>query len=243
MENRQQIEQELQEIGVNIAGFNAINPYRAPAGYFDNLPENLLAHVKTEIFLQSAGAESFKVPAGYFEGLATNVLGKINAAAELNEVRSELEEIAPLLNTMSREEVYKFPQGYFDTVDFAGKAIAKKEGKVVTLRIARKWMQYAAAAVMAGVLVTGAFMFTNDGPKRDDGNIVTSAINTVSEGDLEQYLDNPEHFVAAPAATSFATESDLAYVKTNIQQLSDDELNQYLKENAEPFEAPVSEKE
>lgn len=243
MENRSQIEQELAEIGVNIAASRFINPYRVPAGYFDALPGQVLSVVTTGAFLDSARTQPFRVPAGYFEGLAADVLGKIKTREVLNEVREELEEVAPLLNTISRNEVYKVPAGYFESAGFATAMAGKKEGKVITLRIARKWMQYAAAAVMAGVLVMSAFVFTGNGPKRDDGNIVTSEMNAVSEGDLEKYLDNPEHFVAAPAATSFATESDLAYVKTNIAQLSDDELNQYLSNNAEPFEPAVSEKE
>jgi hypothetical protein len=242
MKNSEQIEQELQEIGVNIAGLRSINPYRVPAGYFSTLPEIVLENLRTEAFLAPANSGTYKAPSGYFEGLANNILEKIKAVDAINEVSAELEEVAPLLNKISREEVYKAPADYFANVDFAAKAM-RKEGKVVTLRIARKWMQYAAAAVMTGILVTGAFMFTNERPNLNDQNGVSSEFNKVSEADLEKYLDNPEHFVAAPAATSLASEADLATIKTNIQTLSDEELNQYLKENAEPFEAPVSEKE
>jgi hypothetical protein len=242
MENRQEIEQELKEIGVTIAGIRSVNPYRIPAGYFDALPEMVLENVKTEAFLQAAGAGTYKTPTGYFDGLAADILGKIKAGDQLNEARVELAEIAPLLGGISRENVYKVPAGYFAGADFAAKAM-QKEGKVITFRIARKWMQFAAAAVMAGILVSGAFLFTNDKPGTEIENGVSSEFNKVSEADLEKYLDNPEHFVAAPAATSLATEADLAVVKTNIQNLSDEELNQYLKENAEPFETPLSEKE
>jgi hypothetical protein len=242
MENKQQIEQELREIGVTIGGLRSVNPYRAPAGYFDALPGMVLEQVRTEAFLQSAGAGTYQTPPGYFDGLAANVLGKIKAGEQFNEARAELAEMAPLLDGISRENIYKVPAGYFAGADFAAKAM-HKEGKVITLRIARKWMQYAAAAVMAGILVSGAFLFTNDKPGNEIENGVSSEFNKVSEADLEKYLENPEHFVAAPAATSLATEADLAVVKTNIQNLSDEELNQYLKENAEPFETPLSEKE
>jgi hypothetical protein len=243
MENKQQIEQELQEIGVTIAGARLINPYRVPAGYFSTLPETVLAELRNDAFLQNANTGTYAVPSGYFEGLAANILDKIKTVDQLNEVRAELDEVAPLLNTISRQEIYSLPAGYFANVDFAAKA-TQKEGKVITLRIARKWMQYAAAAVMAGILVSGAFMFTNDRSGLGDvENGVSSEFNKVSEADLVKYLDNPEHFVAAPAATSLASEAELADVKTNIKNLSDDELNQYLKENAESFETPVSDKE
>ena len=58
-----------------------------------------------------------------------------------------------------------------------------------------------------------------------------------------KYLNNPEHATAAPAATQLASEDELADVKNNIQQLTDEELSQYLKDNAEPFEAVASEKD
>jgi hypothetical protein len=124
-------------------------------------------------------------------------------------------------------------------MDLTAAMHAPKEAKVITLRIARKWMQFAAAAVMAGILVTGAFLFTDDrsGIEQTKNDIpdVSSEMNKVSEDELVTYLDNPEHIVAAPAATSLATEAELADVKNNLHQLSDEELNQYLKENAEAF--------
>jgi len=146
-----------------------------------------------------------------------------------------------LLNTVSRAEVYTVPVGYFAGMDlsFSAKNV-KKEGKVITLRIARKWMQYAAAAVMAGVLVTGAFLYTDT---KNDLPDVSFELNKVSDIELVQYLDNPEHFVAAPAATSLASEAELVEVKNNIQKVSDEELNQYLRENAESFDVVASEKE
>lgn len=243
MENRKHIEQELQEIGVNIAHIPLLNPYRVPAGYFDGLAATVLAEVNKEGFVAGDAAPTYQVPQGYFEGLAANILGRIKTGENLSEAGAELQELAPLLNTISREEVYKVPAGYFAGANFTEKAIPK-EGKVINFRIARKWMQYAAAAVMAGILVSGAFMFTNDKPAVEiSTDRVSSEFNTVSEADLATYLDNPEHFIAAPAATSLATEAELAEVKTNIQNLSDEELNQYLKENTETFEAGVSEKE
>ncbi len=240
MENRTEILQELRNISPLIADFHAVTPYRVPEGYFNVFPDLMLEKVRIEHFLAGGSASSFTVPAGYFEGLAANILGKVKSFSS-NEVRAELEEIAPLLNTISRAEIYRVPVGYFAELDLSS-AIknVKKEGKVITLRIARKWMQYAAAAVMAGVLVTGAFLYTDTNNDLPD---VSFGLNQVSDTELVQYLDNPEHFVAAPAATSLASEAELVEVKNNIQNVSDDELNQYLKENAESFDVVASEKE
>lgn len=247
MENKADILQELREISPLIVDFQSVNPYGVPGGYFTAFPEMMLEKIRIETMLVNASANTYAVPAGYFEGLPANILSKIKNGDATNEVEIELAEVAPLLNTISKEQVYTVPAGYFEEMDLAAAMQAPNEGKVVTLRIARKWMQFAAAAVMAGILVTGAFLFTDDRGNLNNTNMdvpdVSSEMNKVSEDDLVTYLDSPEHIVAAPAATSLATEAELADVKNNLHRLSDDELNQYLKENAEPFDAPVSEKE
>lgn len=245
MQNKADILQELREISPLIVDFQSVNPYGVPGGYFTAFPEMMLEKIRIEAMLTNASANTYGVPAGYFEGLSTNILSKIKAGEVYTEVKDELAELAPLLNTISKEQVYTVPAGYFEKVDLTAAMYAPKEAKVVTLRIARKWMQFAAAAVMAGILVTGAFLFTDDNGNLNNTSIpdISSEMKKVSEDDLVTYLDNSEHSVAAPAATSLATEAELADVKNNLQRVSDEELNQYLKENAEPFEAPVSEKE
>ncbi|MES2371687.1 MAG: hypothetical protein V4557_03845 [Bacteroidota bacterium] len=247
MKNKTDILQELREISPLIVDFQSVNPYGIPGGYFTAFPEMMLEKIRIEAMLANASANTYGVPAGYFEGLSANILSKIKTGETNNEVQIELAELAPLLNTISKELVYTVPAGYFEAIDLTATMQAPKEAKVVTLRIARKWMQFAAAAVMAGILVTGAFLFTDDRGNLNNTNIdvpdVSSEMNKVSEDDLIIYLDNPEHFVAAPAATSLASEAELADVKNNLQRVSDEELNQYLKENAEPFDASVSEKE
>jgi hypothetical protein len=247
MENKADILQELREISPLIADFQSVNPYRVPEGYFTSLSVAIVEKIRIETVLGQASADTYGVPAGYFEGLSANILSKIKTGEANNEVRIELAEVAPLLNTISREQVYTVPSGYFEELDLTAAMKTPKEGKVVTLRIARKWMQFAAAAVMAGILVTGAFLFTDDrgslNQTKTDIPDVSSEMNKVSEDELVTYLDYTEHIIAAPAATSLATEAELADVKNNLHQLSDEELNQYLKENAEAFEAPVSEKE
>lgn len=244
MENRHIIEQELREIGSSVAALGAMNPYRVPAGYFEALPAEVLARAAQSDLFANASGEVYRVPSGYFEGLAARVLERIGTDAGTNEVRAELETVAPLLNSIGREPVYSVPAGYFDTLDLAAKAMQPAGGRVISLRTARRWMQYVAAAMMAGILVMGAFMFTGDKANLSiEKDAVSSGFNQVSEGELEKYLDNPEHFVAAPAATSLASDAELADVRSDIHDISDEELNQYLKENAENFETPSAVKE
>ena len=249
MLNRQEILQELRDISPLIAEIPTVNLFIVPDGYFNSLPDMILEKIRIEAVLKAASADTYQVPTGYFEGLPAAVLSKIKMdSGRANEISDELDAIAPLLNTISRKEIYRVPAGYFAETGFAAGSIhTKKEAKVIGLRTARRWMQYAAAALVAGVLVTGAFMFTdnrsyleNETNQRLD---VSSELNKVSANDLVKYLNNPEHATAAPAATQLASEDELADVKNNIQQLTDEELSQYLKDNAEPFEAVASEKD
>ena len=54
----------------------------------------------------------YRVPDGYFDNLVGVIIKKIKAAEPAN-TRQELEEISPLLNSISKTNPYSVPQGYF----------------------------------------------------------------------------------------------------------------------------------
>lgn len=103
------------------------------------------------------------------------------------------------------------------------------------LKLSGKWLQYAAAAVFAGVLVTGAFLFTEHKKtvKVDYEQYshvdIPSALDKISDEDLEKYLKH-DHQAAARKAPSPLT-MELPEVKANVHLLSDEELTDYLNEN------------
>jgi len=247
MENRQDILQELRGISPLVADIQPVNPFTVPDGYFSALPATILEKIRIESLLVNASVDTYGVPAGYFDRLAGNILSKIKA--NLSETRAELDEVAPLLNTISRREVFTAPAGYFEQTDLVAAARnAKKEAKVISMRKANRWIQYMAAAMMTALLITGAFLFTDkntylENEKKYERLDISSELNKVSEDELVTYLNNPEHVAAAPATTQLASDAELVDVKNHIQQVSDEELNQYLKENTEPFDTVVSEKD
>ena len=242
MDNRQHILTELEAISPFMADLAPVNPYTVPAGYFTALPAAVMEKIGLELALEGGSVNSYQVPEGYFEGLAGDILSKIQISqVPVNEVSAELAEIAPFLNTIPKQQVYTVPAGYFSKADFVTAASNnKKEAKIITLKFARKWMQYAAAAVMAGILVTGAFLFTDTNKpahEKYDQVDVPAELNKVSEAELVTYLDNPEHSVAINAGPAIPYGSQaLTEVKNTIQLVSDEELDQYLKENSDPAE-------
>ncbi len=239
MENRQEISAELKEISPLLAEMAPVNPYALPAGYFIELPSAIIEKIRIEAVLQGASGHAYQAPEGYFEGLAGNILAKIQQQpGAASEVRAELEAVAPFLNTLGKQTLYTVPQGYFEQADFATTARNKqKEGGIFNLKMAGRWMQYAAAALVAGVLVTGAFLYSDKNEYAEYEKYthldIPAELNKVSEEDLGKYLDNHEHFVTAPEITAPAAQ-EVADENEPIQALSDEELGQYLKQNAEP---------
>ncbi len=242
--------QELSEISPFLALVPRAATYRVPDGYFGAFPSQVSEWLGVQLTLEAASAPVYDVPGSYFEQLPGRILARISQKdIYADEVYTELAAIAPALNTISGEEVYAVPASYFDQADFITPALKSgKGGRVVTLRIARKWIQYAAAAVVTGILVTGAFLFTDDtenikDPEAFEKSEVSSSLNKVSDEELLKYVETHEHILATPAASLLASEEELKDVKSNIRHVSDEELKQYLKENGELLETPASEKE
>lgn len=249
MNRHDDIQDELKQIGPFWTDVGNAIPYTLPKGYFDAFPGMVMEKIQHPFMLQSDTGNSYQAPEGYFESLPGSILSKIRSLAEqTNEVHAELETIAPFLNTISKKPVYSVPDGYFAGVDLIKTAqLKKQETKIFTLRSARRWMQYAAAAVVAGVLVTGAFLYTDNSThyleyEKYSQVDIPSGLNKVSEEELVKYLNSPEHIVLATTAGIAANEEELFEVKSSILDISDEELTLYLKENAEPAEKAASAK-
>lgn len=222
MNTKQEILDELKLVSPGLAETAVPCPYKVPTGYFDTVPELIMSRLEQEAHLPVMPAIAYSVPDGYFESLTGNILEKIRKQdTAYNEVQAELQELAPLLNTIPRSAVYSVPSGYFDTVSFVPPA---KPAKLINLSVARKWTQYAAAAAVIGIFVLGGFLYT--GRNNTDYNTysrmdVPTELNNVSETDLSAYLSNPE-----------AQEMDaVAEINNNINSMSDEDLDQYLSEN------------
>lgn len=246
MDKRAHITEELNPIAPLVAGIWVMELYTVPKGYFASFADVMAERIRIEALLNEASVPVYEVPDGYFEQLPGTILATIQSSSE---IKHELEEIAPLLSTIGKKNVYEIPADYFVQADLARHARREQTAgaKRVSFRIARRWMQYAAAAVFAGVLITGAFLFTDNPANIEEGKYqsidLSSELDKVSEADLLKYLDNPEHVAAAPATVQLASEADMAEVKNHLQNVSDEELKQYVTENAEVYETVTSEKE
>ena len=161
MEKNNDILYELRDISPLLAEIPRINIQSVPFGYFHKLEERICIN---SILMQNETKEYFKhkkpgVPSGYFENLSDSILSKIK-----NDHNTESEEVYPLLESLKNKHVFKVPDGYFD--DLSNQIIAgtriKEEAKVISIG-RNKWWKYAAAAIIAGILlISGLFIFKPD---------------------------------------------------------------------------------
>lgn len=172
----------------------------------------------------------FSVPAGYFDGLPDRIMQKIRLLEDKKDTAAdELVDIAPLLHAMARRNVYAVPEGYFE------QAIVQPPARVVLMQRPRKWMRYAAAAVLTGAIGTGIFFASRKEPVSDYEKYtkldVSSAIDKLSDTELVNYLDKNERLTGSTDQTMAVASEELPDLSKHISLYSDEELKQYLDEN------------
>ncbi len=168
------------------------------------------------------------VPNGYFDSFSSEML-KLAKESSFT-LESELESIAPLLNQISKKPVQHLPEGYF--ADFAIQS-NKEPAKVVQMRLVRKWVSYASAAVIAGILITAGFVFNSKPISSFDFDYysridIPAALNQVPEDELQNYL-NTTASLSGNDQLIISDELENSN-QGNFQQISDEELKEYLKE-------------
>lgn len=194
-----------------ISGLSSRNPYSVPSNYFENFSANILQKIK---------AENAAVPVGYFDAFAHKLMQRI---------RTEQADETPLLESISNENVYTVPDGYFESLEIIIPAKAAP-AKVVKLR--SRVMQYAVAACTAGVLAVSAlFVFNKNNNEqvisyKDAVNMdINTATKNLSDDEINNYLSE-----AVVAGYSLSEEKDFKTVDEEASELSDEEINNYLKE-------------
>ncbi len=292
MEQKQNILAELTQISQAVATIGNRNVYTVPAGYFDNLAEEVLA--KVQLAPLQALPMPFSVPAGYFDSLAGNIMDKIRAQEQAvpqsavfeelqqlaplfntygkkvpysvpegyfdnlagniidkikaqeqpvqhSEVFEELAQLSPLLNSISRQMPYSVPEGYFQQFSVNITVQAPQQAKVVSIKSSRpKWVMYLAAACVTAVLGIGGYLFIQRNnvtpPVTASVNPadVDKALSGLSDDDINNYLDNQAS--NSPDVIPVPADDQGPDVQPTIENMSTEEIQQYLKENSGPDE-------
>lgn len=164
----------------------------------------------------------YQVAEGYFEGLTESILEQAHIG----------------LPYKIEKQSFQVPEQYFnglaDQILIKAKAAEFAERtKTIPMRKMRNWVTYAAAAMLTGIMVTGSFMFSDKKQETDFEKYrsldIPSALDQVTEADLNAYLDsNP---IVNREDLSENESASLPNANEKIQNLSNENLNHYLKEN------------
>ncbi|RYY40058.1 MAG: hypothetical protein EOO08_06895 [Chitinophagaceae bacterium] len=199
MEPRKNIAQELQEAGVNLpAGLNA-RPYAVPAGYFALFAEAVLREIRRreasdelqQVSPLLAGLQRsmpYSVPPGYFG-----------------------EAVVPsLLDGLDRTMPFAVPAGYFEGLpqqllsraNAVAEPVEEAPVQARVLRMRPRWMQVAAAAVVAGALAVGGWLYEGNSGSSGPEVVMQSGLRTVSDQALEDFIQNTAPNASASTATA-----------------------------------------
>lgn len=245
MDRSEQILNEIKEISPLLADIDRVNCYALPEAYFEGLPDAVLQKIQaTEIKLPALAATYYRIPENYFESLPRQILSQIHKSSEVQE---EMEAIAPLLNSINKQPVFSLPERYFKELkpQITHSAAEPAEGKLVKFKTYRRWMQYAAAAMVAGILISGAFLFTDSNSyleQEKKGKVIQQGVPDTARdaGILKQDTDSGEEVAENIYEEEKTGDEAINKIgkpvrsKSTLELLSDDELKKYLEENAIP---------
>jgi hypothetical protein len=191
-----------------------IKPFCRSKVYYLTMHKNIDIQNELETispFWQTLDANMpYQVPAQYFDELH----GTVRASIEKEAVYTELESVAPLLNSIPKANVYQQP-------------VTAPQKALPVFRIV-KW---AVAAVFIGVVAVGAFMFNNKSQKIDYAAYMhvdqTKLLQTISDSTLLSYMDVHENLISTSDIS--IPEYDLETSTSLIEQSSDEELLEYIE--------------
>ncbi len=240
MTNRNDILNELKELGSNLSAAPFENIYTVPVGYFEGFASQVFARIKaleaTEAkdelnilspYLNNLSKENpFKTPIGYFDGLEERMMNLVRTSADYQTSDEELESLSPLLQSLKNENPYTIPHGYFENLS----APVVEKTKVVSM-VNRKWLRFAVAAMMIGLIsMVGISVIKNNtgDPIAKIEKKATREINKSSNEELNDFIQNTSTDVAAIEKKSDIELNDL------LKDIPDEELNQFVEEIADP---------
>ncbi len=241
MEDRKNIQEELREIAPLLQNAPKTNVFRVPDGYFTELPSLISEKTFTLHFINTR--VPYKIPDGYFDHLPHAIMKKITEA-KVSSDEDELVAIAPVLAGISRKNVFSVPGNYFDALDLTpyNRNVNEPQARVVPLK-KRSWYTYASAAIISGLILLGGFAWLKDSNYHHQFNKVKNtdmqeAVSTISDAEISHFL---EHQVVMPeSGAGSMDELHEPDVNDVINNMSSQEIMDYLENNKEPGEMAVT---
>lgn len=233
MDNNNEILQELKEMSPVLRQLKNKVPYTVPFFYFEVLPNTIVSKIITteEPNLPFTQANPYTIPHNYFADLSSGILKRITRENGQSEIFEEMEEIAPLLNTVSKKPVYVVPERYFEKVHWSKNKKEEQKGELRFMTSGNKVLRYAAAAVIIGLLTCGLFLFL--GKQGEDQRSVkantVSEVKQLSEQEIVEFLktNSSSDNIVSHKSSSNQKDTD---IKSIVNKMSDKEIQRFLEE-------------
>lgn len=228
MNSRITIQNELKELNIQLPSEKGAEVYSVPEGYFEGFAASVLNKIKAEnassidelasvapFLAQIPKKMPFAVPEGYF-GQATE---------GLSEWVKEEEDLPQWLQS-ARQMPYTVPAGYFENFpDSVLRKVVKTEAKVIPISSSRKWMRYAVAAVITGIIAVSSILYFGNNrsvdPAAQPHEWVAKKLKNVPDKELEEFINSADANTTAIAKTETA---DNVEVRKLIKDIPDSEL-------------------
>jgi hypothetical protein len=229
MENRDIISNELMKISPLLTQIKKENVYSVAPSYFESLAQTILHRLNLvgRSAYSPSSANPYTVPEDYFKNFSYSILETIKSGKVLNEVEQELTEIAPLLNTISKNPTYRIPDGYFQNFNTTN-TFTKPKARVIP--ISKKFLRYAAAAIITVLMAVGGYLFLQKDVRDPQIQVanVKFDVKVLKDDEIIEFLKTH-----SGEATSFSSEKTKVKqnIKNRLKEKSDEEIRKYLQEN------------
>jgi hypothetical protein len=156
----------------------------------------------------------------------------------------ELKTLSPLLASIKKENVYTVPADYFANFRVATPA-TDKTGQVLALqRSPIRWMRYAAAAVVVGIIAIGGIFLlknnTGNGYTSTIANTFSKPLSTISDDAIVSYLkQSPADLDVTPATFDDNKINIGSFAEQLLNDIPDSTIQEYLQENNEPGDKDI----
>jgi len=233
MEDNKEIINELMELTPLLVELQKKHPYSISPDYFDNLPH----HIYTKLYspdplLDLPKQSPYSTPSGYFDELPVAIKAKIEKLNPLREVQNELEEIAPLLNTINKKPIYTVPPLYFDLPINPIREPEATEKKTLKLGTRTKILRYAAAAVFIAIVST--LIIFNPKTERNTvkaNNTQTgSRVQKLTEQEIITFIGTTSPSENLPSTINSPAPKN-GDITISVSKIPDEEIKKFLQEN------------
>src|SRR5215210_6601451 len=237
MEKNDYILQELMEISDYMTNISKTNVYSVSPTYFDDLSEEITRKImlnKERAYNFPPASTPYVIPEDYFTNLPGLIFQHVVNHQQLNGVIEEMEAIAPLLNTIDKKQLYSIPPDFFDKMQIPLPEMRKRKTKVASVNRWKIFLRISAAAVVTSLLAIGVYTITGREFNTTRNRNARNEVKNLSNEEIVNFLKNnsSENITSVYKETS----KHVNAIKSSLKEISDTEIQRFLKETGESDE-------